>query len=232
MVQFQARTHAVRLAPIMFGWVSALGGCAQVDALDPQVELAALESESEHEHQHESPQGEDAEAVATLRDASGNLVGTIRFRNAGQASWVTVQARAASGGIRGMHVHANDNPDNGVGCAADPAQPASTHFSSADGHYVHEGSGGHGHHAGDMPALFFTEAGDAAMQFLTDRFVVGDILGRAVILHAGADNYGNIPVGDAPEQYTPNAAAATELTAKTGNAGARYACGVIELAEQ
>jgi Cu-Zn family superoxide dismutase len=49
-----------------------------------------------------------------------------------------------------------------------------------------------------------------------------------VIVHAGSDNYGNIPIGDAPDQYTPNSEAATEATAKTGNAGARIACGVIE----
>ena len=42
-----------------------------------------------------------------------------------------------NGGIHGLHVHvhANDNPANGDGCIADLAQPANTHFLSADGHY-------------------------------------------------------------------------------------------------
>jgi Cu/Zn superoxide dismutase len=52
-----------------------------------------------------------------------------------------------------------------------------------------------------------------------------------VILHAGPDNFGNIPVGTAPNQYTPNSTdpvtGATVLTANTGNAGNRIACGVI-----
>jgi superoxide dismutase, Cu-Zn family len=232
MVRFQARTQvrpssylAAKITPALFGCISALGGCAQSEAFDPTVELTTPALEHAHAEDH----AQDVEARASLRDASGNQVGTIRFRPAGEATWVSVQAHVESGGIRGMHIHANDVPDNGVGCVADPAQPASTHFVSADGHFVSMPGTGHGHHAGDMPALFFTESGDASMQFLTDRFMVHDILDRAVILHVGADNYGNIPVGDKPEEYTPNDPAATDLTTRTGNAGARYACGVIGL---
>jgi Cu-Zn family superoxide dismutase len=129
--------------------------------------------------------------------------------------------------IHGIHIHANDVADNGEGCIADPSQPANTHFVSVDGHYNPAGAT-HGHHQGDMPALFFSEGGEAWMQFLTDRFQPDELRGRAVILHAASDNYGNVPVGDADDQYTPNSDAATEATAKTGNAGARIACGVIE----
>lgn len=225
MVRFQARTHlAAQRRAALLGCISALGGCAQASGFDPGVELA----QPALEHAHEGLEAQDAGARAVLRDANGNQVGTIHFRPAGEGTWVSVQAHADSGGIRGMHIHANDVPDNGEGCIADPTQPASTHFASVDGHYVSEPGTGHGHHAGDMPALFFTESGDAAMQFLTDRFMVHDIIQRAVIVHVGADNYGNIPVGDKPEEYTPNDPAATDLTTRTGNAGARYACGVIE----
>jgi Cu/Zn superoxide dismutase len=38
---------------------------------------------------------------------------------------------------------------------------------------------------------------------------------------------GNVPLGTAANQYTPNSADATTATAKTGNAGDRIACGVI-----
>jgi len=230
-VRFQARTQvrqiaqfAAKITPALFGCLGALSGCAEGDAFDP-ASVEAKTPALEHEH----AQDQAVEARASLRDASGIQVGVIRFRPAGDATWVSVQAHVEPGGIRGMHIHANDNPDNGTGCVADPAQPASTHFASADGHFVSTPGSGHGHHAGDMPALFFTESGDAWMQFLTDRFMLHDILDRAVIVHVGPDNYGNIPVGDKPEEYTANDAAATDLTTRTGNAGARYACGVIEL---
>ncbi len=164
-----------------------------------------------------------------LRDANGNFVGFVVFAPADGGTRVTVWATlpAGSDGIHGFHIHANDNPANGEGCIADPAQPANTHFASADVHYNPSGAT-HGNHAGDMPALFFTEAGLGSISFLTDRFDTQEIKGKAVILHQGPDNYGNVPVGTATNQYTPNGDAATALTQATGNAGNRIACGVIK----
>jgi Cu-Zn family superoxide dismutase len=47
-----------------------------------------------------------------------------------------------------------------------------------------------------------------------------DADGSAVIIHAGSDNYGNIPAG----RYDPDA---DETTLNTGDAGGRVACGVF-----
>jgi Cu-Zn family superoxide dismutase len=178
-----------------------------------------------------SEQSATTAATAVLRDAAGNVVGRVVFTSSGGPALIAVTARLPAGvgvdGIRGFHVHANDNPANGVGCVADPAQPATTHFVSADGHYNPEAAT-HGDHAGDMPALFFTESGNAAMSFIHDRFNPAEIRGRAVILHQAPDNYGNVPVGTAANQYTPNGPEATALTQATGNAGVRIACGVIQ----
>jgi superoxide dismutase, Cu-Zn family len=166
-------------------------------------------------------------ASSTLRDAAGQVVAQVSFARVSGGTQVTVSARRAGfHGIHGFHAHANDNPANGDGCIADPAQPNTTHFFSVDGHFNPDGTT-HGDHAGDMPALFFTEAGVAAMSFLLDSFTPANLRGRAMIIHQGADNYGNIPVGTAPTQYTPNSAEATTLTQNTGNAGVRVACGVI-----
>ena len=165
-----------------------------------------------------------------LHDASGALVGRASFSSDCDKTLVTISAQLPieqAGTIHGIHVHANDNPDNGEDCQADPAEPASTHFVSVDGHYNPAG-GSHGHHGGDLPAVFVNHDGQAWMQFLTDQFHAEELFGRAVILHAGPDNYGNVPAGDAANQYTANDPAATELTANTGNAGARIACGVVE----
>jgi Cu-Zn family superoxide dismutase len=63
---------------------------------------------------------------------------------------------------------------------------------------------------------------------ITDRVAVEDVCGRAVVLHAGPDNLGNVPVGPGPAQYTPNSPEATAATARTGNSGDRLACGVIQ----
>ena len=69
--------------------------------------------------------------------------------------------------------------------------------------------------------------GTARLSFATDRIEPALLRGRAVILHDQADNFGNIPVGTAANQYQPNSAAATDLTARTGNAGDRVACGLV-----
>ena len=65
--------------------------------------------------------------------------------------------------------------------------------------------------------------GDASAEarFVTDRFSVADLAGRAVMIHAGPDNFGNVPVGTALNQYAANGTDATTLTANTGNAGGR-----------
>jgi Cu-Zn family superoxide dismutase len=71
------------------------------------------------------------------------------------------------------------------------------------------------------------EDGTARLSFSTDRIQPEVLRGRAVILHKLPDNFGNIPVGAAPTDYTPNSQAATERTEATGNASDRVACGLL-----
>jgi superoxide dismutase, Cu-Zn family len=167
---------------------------------------------------------------AILRNASGGFVATVVFTAAGANTVVFTAVRLPPESIdtvHGMHVHANDNPANGVGCIADPTQPPNTHFVSVDGHF-NPGGGVHGGHAGDLPPIFVPASGNSTATFLTSRFRPGDILGRAVILHAGSDNLGNIPLGAAANQYTANSQDAITLTNVTGNAGNRVGCGIVQ----
>jgi Cu-Zn family superoxide dismutase len=82
-------------------------------------------------------------------------------------------------------------------------------------------------HQGDLPSPLVLADGTALIKFTTDRIEPADLRGRAVVLHARPDNFGNIPVGAATTDYTPNSGAATKLTAGTGNASVRVACGLI-----
>lgn len=172
-------------------------------------------------------------AEATLRLADGSQVGTAVFFGVNKTvTRVRVALDMPPGrpmpGFHGFHVHANDDPANGSGCLADATQPSSTWFVSADGHLAEEGQG-HGAHVGDLPPLLLTEKGRAYSISITDRLRVEDVVGAAVMMHAGLDNLGNIPVGEGATQYTPNSPEATALTVETGNAGDRVACGVIGL---
>jgi Cu-Zn family superoxide dismutase len=175
----------------------------------------------------------DETARAVLHNAAGDAIGVVKFIQQGDGVLVKADGlefpASLTAGFKGFHVHATGvcNPT-----AVDPATGATVPFFSAGGHY-NPTTVSHGSHGGDMPVLQVNTNGEAWSRFKTDRFDVEDIVGRAVIVHAAADNFGNVPVGSGATQYTPNStgttnATATGLTANTGNAGARYACGVIE----
>lgn len=172
-------------------------------------------------------EGPGGRHMATVRLADGRAVGTVRFQRDRDGTRVNVALRMpvdlAGATFHGFHVHANSDPANGSGCVADPAAPPSTWFVSADGHLSEPGAT-HGDHTGDLPVVYVQEGGEARATFVTDRFEPRDVVGRAVIVHALPDNYGNIPASG----YTPVGPAAVDLTARTGNAGDRIACGVVQ----
>ena len=172
-------------------------------------------------------------AVAVLHDASGVELGTVQFRQSGSVVIVTANVRGLAPGFHGFHLHANSDPANGAGCLADPSQPSSTWFVAVDGHFK-LGSEFHDDHQGDLPILLVNGTGPAdsraVAMFRTDRFAVSDLIGRAVIVHALADNFANVPMGANVDQYTANSQAAIDKTTATGNAGDRLLCGVIAAA--
>ena len=180
-------------------------------------------------------QAGDETARATLHNAAGDKVGVVKLIQQGDEVLVKAEGLelpSLASGFKGFHIHANGVCDP---AATDPATGLVVPFFSAGGHY-NPTTTTHGSHGGDMPVLYVTSDHSAWSRFKTDRFEVADIIGRAVIVHAGADNFGNVPVGSGATQYTPNSsgttnATATGLTANTGNAGARYACGVIEASD-
>lgn len=189
-------------------------------------------------HLNERPAS--AHARAELRDAGGTVVGHVQFEDVARgddAAQVTVEVDGldTTAGFHGLHVHANDDPANGEGCTADPAAAPDTWFAAVDGH-LRAGDQEHGDHRGDLPSLLVNGAdgsdgdgdGAARMSFVTDRFTAADVTGAAVVVHAGPDNFGNVPTGSGAEQYTPNTPAALQATATTGNSGPRIACGLIE----
>jgi Cu-Zn family superoxide dismutase len=167
-------------------------------------------------------------AKAELRNASGQTVGEVRFARHHGA--VTGRARVSlptdSTEFHGFHIHANDpDPSTGIRPGCDPA----TAFTSVGGHWD-IGGHTHGAHTGDLPSLVRQSDGEVELTFAIDKFTADQLIGHAIIVHVGADNFGNVPLGTAPNQYTDNGTAYNGPggTAATGNAGARYACGVIE----
>ena len=153
---------------------------------------------------------EGEKARATLRNAAGDEVGSVKLEQDGDNVnlKVSVDSTLASG-FHGFHVHS-------AGVCVAP-------FTSALGHY-NPGGATHRDHAGDLPVLYIDADGEATARVSTDRFALDDLFdadGSAFIIHAGPDNYANIPT----DRYDPDPDA---TTLNTGDAGARAACGVIE----
>lgn len=162
-------------------------------------------------------------ARTTLIDNAGNKVGTMRFHSRPDGSLkgrIIVALPIDSARFHGLHLHANAD---GTGCVP------GTGFTGVGGHWDVSGQT-HGNHTGDLPSLHRQDDGGAEAVVVVDQYVASDIIGKAVIVHAGPDNFGNIPLGPATNQYTDNGTAYSGAggTAATGNAGARFACGVLE----
>lgn len=135
-------------------------------------------------------------AVAEVR-GEGGLRGTVRFwpRPGGTLVSVRVRGLPESGtGFFALHIH------EGGDCRGEG-------FPDTGGHYNPE-SQPHPRHAGDLPPLLSC-GGSACMEVLTGRFRVREVVGRTVIIHAGADDF---------------------TTQPSGNAGNKIACGVIRWA--
>lgn len=167
-------------------------------------------------------------ARAALQNQAGQPVGEVVFKKRGQEIIgeveVVVPLAAPDGSplpeFRGFHIHANNDATNGDGCVAAGA------FASADGHWNRGGGGSHGSHTGDLPVLMRDADGHARAEFAVGKLQPGEIVGRAVVVHSVADNYANIP-----SRYQSSAAGAPAgpdaTTLANGDAGSRYACGVI-----
>ncbi len=159
-------------------------------------------------------------ARAKLVNADGDRVGRVSFSPVrGGAVLVRAHITDAEPGFHGFHVHETGE------CDADAPDGA---FTTAGGH-LSRGHQSHGEHAGDMPSLLVLDDGNARLRFETDLFRMSDLFdkdGSAAMVHEGPDNFANIP-----ERYvssTSGEPGPDEETLSTGDAGARFACGVVE----
>jgi Cu-Zn family superoxide dismutase len=169
--------------------------------------------------------------TAQLNDANGNQVAaaTIEFRDKDAFATVTVQTTKPgllAPGAHGLHIHAVGKCE--VNSVA-PSGGAPGDFLSAGGHFQGGGVGAHPAHAGDLSSLQVRGDGTAMLVTTTNAFDKADLLsgaGTAIIIHANADNFANIPA-DRYQQIAGGAPGPDEATLATGDGGKRVACGVI-----
>ncbi len=136
---------------------------------------------------------DDSTAKAVLHNAAGAKIGVVKFIQQGDTVLVKADDLAFPAalvpGFKGFHIHSTGVCDP---AAIDPATGNTVPFFTAGGHY-NPAATTHGSHGGDMPVLQMNHDGSAWTRFKTDHYDVADIIGRAVIVHRDADNFGNVP---------------------------------------
>lgn len=137
----------------------------------------------------------------------GDIIGMTVFQDTAKGLKIMPNLSGLTEGQHGIHVHENPNcgPMEKDG-AMIPGLAAGGHF-DPENTGRHEGPSGQGH-LGDLPVLYVDSAGKASRSMWAPRLTTADLTGRAIIIHAGGDNYSDTP-------------------AKLGGGGARVACGVV-----
>jgi Cu/Zn superoxide dismutase len=158
-------------------------------------------------------------ARAELIGTDGKPAGVVAITAAGKQLRIEVAATGLSPGFHGLHLHTK-------GLCEPGANPP---FGTAGGHLGAENTS-HPGHKGDLPSLFVRSDGVGRIRVLTDRVTMADLFdadGTAVIVHAGRDNFANIPgnyQSSDPNAVVPGPDA---MTLATGDAGNRALCGVV-----
>jgi len=150
------------------------------------------------------PLDDTVQATAVLESRSGStLTGTGRFVDDGGSVTLTLNVANAPPGEHAVHLHETGD------CSAPDASSAGAHWNPTKSDH---GEWGHAsHHLGDIGNLHVGADGTGALILTTDRWSIGtgdigDLLGRAVIVHEKADDF---------------------VTQPTGAAGGRIGCGVV-----
>jgi superoxide dismutase, Cu-Zn family len=154
-----------------------------------------------------------AEATATMRAVSaegiGEEIGAIQLADGAGGLTIETDLSDLPPGAHGFHLHTEGSCE-----PAHDEQGQMTAAQAAAGHYDPDNTGRHAGpegdgHKGDLPVLEVAADGTAQVTLTAPRLAVADASGRALMIHAGGDNY-----SDEPEPL--------------GGGGDRIACGVIE----
>lgn len=145
-----------------------------------------------------------------LVDASGTSrpAGSVALSDSPHGLVLMPALMSLPPGAHGFHVHEKGS------CAPGPdASGKTVPAGAAGGHYDPQQTKRHGlpwgdGHLGDLPALIVGSDGSAAQPLLAPRLKLADVRGKALMIHAGGDNY-----SDHPQPL--------------GGGGGRIACGVI-----
>lgn len=197
-----------KIAAMFFGLV-LVGGCGNKSndtaaPAEPEPTEQPAEQPAEPTPPPEAEATAPKSATATLASKSDSKVaGTVTFTETADGKVeVTAELSGLKPGEHGFHIHETGD------CSAPDAKSAGGHF-APEGH-PHGAPTAEMHHAGDFGNVTAGKDGTAKGTWTVDYISfegANSIVGKAVVVHAKADDLKSQP---------------------SGAAGARVACGVIE----
>ncbi len=186
----------LRIGVLLILGTVVLVGCGGQDAAAPSPDPEPVEKMA--------PDIQSASAELQSREGF-TVTGGVGFRQAADGGMVTITAsvQGASAGSYGLHIHEIGD------CSVEDFTSAGGHFDPAG--VPHGGPMDAERHSGDLGNIEVGEDGSGTLHLTSDLITLAldqptSIVGRAVILHEGADDLASQP---------------------TGAAGGRIACGVI-----
>lgn len=165
--------------------------------------------------------------ITVLKNPDGAEIATAKFDFGNGFATVTIATTGPghlSPGFHGVHIHkvGKCEPNSLAPGGGEPGD-----FLSAGGHFQSPGHSAEPD-SGYLPPLQVRQDGTGMLETTTDAFGMDDLLTgqkTAIVIHAGADNFANIPADR--YQQTNGTPGADQATRSTGDAGKRVACGVI-----
>jgi Cu-Zn family superoxide dismutase len=196
------------LIPVLFAFCAmAFLACNNESNETTSTDSSVVRNDSMNMTGTDSSAAMATQAVATLTGTSPDTVvtGTARFDAAGGKVKLTLDITVPSKAGKEVAVHIHEHGDCG-----DKGNMAHGHWNPGSNQHGKWGSGNY--HAGDIGNVKLDGQGKGTLTIETDLWTLGgdamkNIVGKAVIVHSGVDDY---------------------TTQPTGNAGSRIGCGVIQ----
>lgn len=202
-------TRYISLVPLLV----LAGGC-QPEQPEPEAGRTATDAAQSAEGTREQPGAErqpatQRMAVAEISATEGHdTAGTVQFISEGDTVRVQGRITGLEPGAHGLHIHAKGD------CGAPDATSAGGHYAPDDDPHGSPRDLPDEHHVGDLGNIVAGEDGTADVVAEDPEIRLSgpeSVVDKAVIVHAGRDDFESQPSGDA---------------------GARVGCGVIRVASQ
>ena len=184
---------------------AAISGCSP-DKNDTPAATTPVTAESATADTMPAPRMESAPlaipvagATASLKSAEGkNVAGDLKLSpDAGGVQLSGTISGLVAGSEHGFHIHETGD------CSAPDFKSAGGHFNPSGMEHGNPNSAMH--HAGDMMNLAVSDSGTATLDVTVPGVTLGDggandVMNRAIIIHAKADDYTSQPAGDAGDR--------------------------------